>query len=174
MQMTPDQVTILHQMALKNLEYECRITQNVIAAIPADKSSYKPDPAAMTALDLAKHLALCEIHFLNGIMTGKFDFSGQLPAGVEAPAEIAKWFGDESAKTREKLAAMPTEKLAEVIDFMGAIQMPAVMFLNLAMSHSVHHRGQLSTHLRPMGAKVPSIYGTSYDDEQAKKAAAGA
>jgi uncharacterized damage-inducible protein DinB len=28
----------------------------------------------------------------------------------------------------------------------------------------VHHRGQLSSYLRPMGAKVPSIYGPSADD----------
>jgi uncharacterized damage-inducible protein DinB len=35
------------------------------------------------------------------------------------------------------------------------------------MSHTIHHRGQLSQYLRPMGAKVPSIYGMSYDDAQA-------
>jgi uncharacterized damage-inducible protein DinB len=32
------------------------------------------------------------------------------------------------------------------------------------MSHSIHHRGQLSAYLRPMGAKVPSIYGGSADE----------
>ena len=30
---------------------------------------------------------------------------------------------------------------------------------------SVHHRGQLSTYLRPMGSKVPAIYGPSADDQ---------
>ena len=29
---------------------------------------------------------------------------------------------------------------------------------------AVHHRGQLTTYLRPMGGKVPSIYGPSADD----------
>ncbi len=29
---------------------------------------------------------------------------------------------------------------------------------------SLHHRGQLSTYLRPLGAKVPSIYGPSGDE----------
>jgi uncharacterized damage-inducible protein DinB len=29
---------------------------------------------------------------------------------------------------------------------------------------AIHHRGQLSAYLRPMGAKVPSIYGPSGDD----------
>jgi uncharacterized damage-inducible protein DinB len=29
---------------------------------------------------------------------------------------------------------------------------------------AIHHRGQLTTYLRPMGSKVPSIYGPSADD----------
>jgi len=29
---------------------------------------------------------------------------------------------------------------------------------------AIHHRGQLSSYLRPMGGKVPSIYGPSADD----------
>jgi len=28
----------------------------------------------------------------------------------------------------------------------------------------IHHRGQLSSYIRPMGGKVPSIYGPSGDD----------
>jgi uncharacterized damage-inducible protein DinB len=32
------------------------------------------------------------------------------------------------------------------------------------LSHSAHHRGQLSAYLRPMGAKVPRIYGGSADE----------
>jgi uncharacterized damage-inducible protein DinB len=30
---------------------------------------------------------------------------------------------------------------------------------------TVHHRGQLSTYLRPMGSTVPSIYGPSADEQ---------
>ena len=37
------------------------------------------------------------------------------------------------------------------------------------LNHNYHHRGQLSGYLRPMGAKVPSIYGMSYDDAQKQK-----
>mgnify|MGYP002262846311 CR=1 FL=1 len=29
---------------------------------------------------------------------------------------------------------------------------------------AIHHRGQLSTYLRPMGSKVPAIYTASADD----------
>jgi len=44
------------------------------------------------------------------------------------------------------------------------------------LNHSIHHRGQLSMYLRPMGAKVPSIYGESYDariEREAKPTARG-
>ena len=34
----------------------------------------------------------------------------------------------------------------------------------LALFDAVHHRGQLSTYIRPMGGKVPSVYGPSADD----------
>jgi uncharacterized damage-inducible protein DinB len=33
----------------------------------------------------------------------------------------------------------------------------------IALFDAVHHRGQLSTYIRPMGGKVPSIYGPSAD-----------
>jgi len=59
------------------------------------------------------------------------------------------------------------------VDFRGMFQKPAVTFLITGLHHTIHHRGQLSSYLRAMGAKVPSIYGESYDDAQARKAAGG-
>jgi uncharacterized damage-inducible protein DinB len=38
------------------------------------------------------------------------------------------------------------------------------MYLQFMLMHLSHHRGQLSTYLRPMGSKVPSIYGGSADE----------
>jgi uncharacterized damage-inducible protein DinB len=43
--------------------------------------------------------------------------------------------------------------------------MPAINLLAMALKHSVHHRGQLSTYLRPMGGKNPSIYGPTADTQ---------
>jgi uncharacterized damage-inducible protein DinB len=43
--------------------------------------------------------------------------------------------------------------------------MPGIVYLSLIIKHSVHHRGQLSTYLRPMGGKVPGIYGPSADTQ---------
>jgi uncharacterized damage-inducible protein DinB len=54
-----------------------------------------------------------------------------------------------------------------VIDLFGLIQAPGVDFLAMAIKHSVHHRGQPSTYWRPMGGKVPGIYGPSADMQSA-------
>ena len=51
----------------------------------------------------------------------------------------------------------------KILDYRGLLVFPAVVFLQVALTHSVHHRGQLSTYLRPVGAKVPMIYGDSWD-----------
>ena len=59
----------------------------------------------------------------------------------------------------------------KITDFRGLFKLPAVAFLQVGMNHTIHHRGQLSSYLRCMGAKVPSIYGESFDDAQARKAA---
>ena len=40
-----------------------------------------------------------------------------------------------------------------------------VNFLAMALKHSVHHRGQLSTYLRAMGGTVPGIYGPTADTQ---------
>jgi uncharacterized damage-inducible protein DinB len=62
------------------------------------------------------------------------------------------------------LRATSAEKLAQDLDFFGFMKGPAVTFLTMAQSHSVHHRGQLAAYLRPMGSSVPSIYGGSADE----------
>jgi uncharacterized damage-inducible protein DinB len=59
---------------------------------------------------------------------------------------------------------LPGDQLAREMSMMGVLTKPAVIFLSFLIRHTVHHRGQLSTYLRPMGAKVPSIYGGSADE----------
>lgn len=44
------------------------------------------------------------------------------------------------------------------------MEAPRVQMAWMMPLDSIHHRGQLSTYLRPMGSKVPAIYGPSADD----------
>ena len=87
--------------------------------------------------------------------------------------DLGAWYADMVAGRVEKLKTLADEPLRQIIDFRGLFRMPAVSYLGFMLRHSIHHRGQLSAYLRPMGAKVPAIYGESYDSAEAKKAAAG-
>jgi uncharacterized damage-inducible protein DinB len=73
----------------------------------------------------------------------------------------------------QKLQALGGEQLAKVLDFRGLFQAPAAAFIQISINHTIHHRGQLTMYLRPMGAKVPSIYGESYDATQDRLAREG-
>ena len=81
------------------------------------------------------------------------------------PADAVARYKANVPPALERVRALSGEQLLKVIDLLGMIQMPAVNFISLAQKHSVHHRGQLSTYLRPMGGKVPGIYGPTADTQ---------
>ena len=143
----------------------------MIEAVPADKADYRPDPVSKSAIELVRHVAASDVRFVETVINGQFSTAPVLPDGLKTPAEIASWYEQAQARNLEKLSKVSGEDLAKIVDFRGMFQWPAVMFLMFGSNHAIHHRGQLSSYLRCMGAKVPSIYGESYDAEQARKAA---
>jgi uncharacterized damage-inducible protein DinB len=168
----PEHGAFLLQFLLPALKSEHRTTRAVIEAIPSDKGDYRPDPAAKTAMELAWHIVAADRRFLEGVAAGQFNFNPiHRPETVKTSAGIATWYDESFAQCLERLEKMTGEQLVKSLDFRGVFQMPAVAFLEVALRHAVHHRGQLSTYLRPMGGKVPAIYGESYDSAEAKKAA---
>ncbi len=173
--MTAEQaVFLLQDVYLGTLKNESRITKKVLDAVPADKCDHRPDPISKSAIELVRHIAVADNRFLETIINGVFDVnSAALPEDLKKPQEIAAWYEQRFAKNFEALTKLTGEQLVKVIDFRGVFQRPAVSFVLISMVHTAHHRGQLSSYLRCMGAKVPSIYGESYDDIQARKAAGG-
>ena len=168
----PEQAKCLLDTNLSFLKREHPVTRKVIAAIPADRGDYRPNPVAKTAMELAWHIASAENRFLDAVVSGVFNFGGSgKPENVQTPADVSRWYEEEFTKNIARLEQLSGEQLAKPIDFRGVLNLPAVMYLHIGLSHTIHHRGQLSVYLRPMGAKVPSIYGESYDDAEARKAA---
>ena len=169
----PEQgVFLLDAVFRPALDREHQATKKVIAAIPLDKGDYRPDPISKTALELAWHIATAENRFLEAVASGEFNFatSGK-PDSIRNSADVAQWYEERFSENMDRLNRLSGDQLVKIIDFRGVMQLPAVMFLRIGMSHSIHHRGQLSAYLRSAGAKVPSIYGESYDDAEARKAA---
>jgi len=171
--MQPDQATfLLNAVYLPGLKNEHGLTKRVIEAIPLDKGDYRPDEASKTALELAWHIVATEKRFLDAVATGAFDLSpSPRPDSLRTSADIASWYAADFGPRLETVSKLSADQLTKIVDFRGMFQLPAVMYLGFILHHSVHHRGQLSTYLRPMGGKVPAIYGESYDSAAARKAA---
>jgi uncharacterized damage-inducible protein DinB len=173
-QLSPDQTALIRDLAVPALKLEHETTKRVIQAIPPEKADYRPDSVGRTALELAWHIVASERRFLAAIASGGFDFSPiPRPDSITTPSGIATWFDETFAAGFQKLQALDGEQLAKVLDFRGLFQFPAAAFIQISINHTIHHRGQLTMYLRPMGAKVPSIYGESYDATQDRLAREG-
>jgi len=169
----PEQATfLLHSIYLSHLQREHKTTKQIIEAIPLDKGDYRPDPISKTALELAWHIVAAEHRFLNGIINGAFDFTPiHRPDSVLNSADIAAWYAKSFEASFERLGTLSGEQLLKILDFRGLFQLPAVSYCQFILNHTIHHRGQLSVYIRPMGGSVPSIYGESYAAAEARKAA---
>lgn len=172
--LTGEQAHLLVQnLLLGTIKTESRTTKNVIAAVPPGNSDYRPDPCAKSANELLRHIAVADNFFLEAVINGVFDPKAvAIPESLKTPQEIASWYEQTYAKNFEAVAKLSGDALIKSVDFRGMFQKPAFTFLELGLVHTIHHRGQLSTYLRPMGGKVPAIYGESYDSAEARKAAA--
>lgn len=167
--------TILESVGLPSLNIEHPVTKRVIAAIPSDRADYRPDTIVRSAIDLAWHIVAAENRFLEAVLSGAFDLTPlPRPEATGTPNAVNDWYSERFDSNVRRLQQLSDDQLTRIVDFRGIFQFPAVMYVQLALNHSIHHRGQLSTYLRPMGAKVPSIYGESYDAREAReKAVAG-
>jgi uncharacterized damage-inducible protein DinB len=152
-------------MMLMGITRESEATKRTLAAVPDDRRDYKPDPNARSAWELAWHIANTDVQFLDGIADLKFNM--ETPAEEDKPrtsAELVAWYDKNLNRAASRVRAMTAEQLVTPINFFGVFNLPAAFYLGFLNNHSIHHRGQLSTYLRPMGAKVPAIYGGSYDE----------
>ena len=162
-QMTPEFILGYRAMLLDGIAREAECTKRVIAAIPDAASSYKPDPNARTAKELAWHIANSDVQFLDGIADLKFNM--ETPENKpQTAAEVVAWYDENMRRGMARIAEMSAEQLLTPVEFFGVFNLPAALYLGFLNNHSIHHRGELTTYLRPMGSKVPSIYGGSYDE----------
>jgi uncharacterized damage-inducible protein DinB len=162
---TPEFAVAYRDTMLDGFNNEVETTKKIVSCIPDNKRDYRPDPHARTAWELAWHLANTDIQFLDGI--ADLEFKMETPAEADKPktsAELVDWYDRNYKRAAERVRALSAEQLLTPIEFFGVFNLPAAFYLGFFNNHSIHHRGQLATYLRPMGSKCPSIYGGSYDE----------
>ena len=160
----PGQAAFLRGFLLPQLQSEQQVTQKILSSVPPGQGSYRPHPHGKSALELARHIVLCEIWFLDAILNRQFGELIPLAKPIESCQEAAELYAAEFARRIPLLEALSDADLATTVQYLDLRNDPAVAYINIAIRHSVHHRGQLSAYLRAMGAKVPAIYVESADE----------
>ncbi len=140
--------------------HEAQTTRTVFGRIP-EGSDYRPDPKSRTAQQIAWQMVNEERLIIAAVESGKMEWAPQpMPATM---AEICRIYDEHVATFAARWRALPQERWEGTLDFGGRTRKSSAMAWSFLFD-LVHHRGQISTYLRPMGATVPQIYGPSGDE----------
>jgi uncharacterized damage-inducible protein DinB len=139
---------------------EAKTTRNVLARIP-EGSDYRPDPKSRTAQEIAWQIVCEEKMIIEALETGKVEWAP--PPEPATMKEVVEAYEKQAATMGQRWRALPLGKWAGPLEFFGS-ERPASPMAWSFLFDIVHHRGQISTYLRPMGSKVPQIYGPSGDE----------
>jgi len=139
---------------------ESKTTSKVLGRIP-EGSDYKPDPKSRTAQEIAWQIVCEERMIMEALERGKAEWSPPpLPATMK---EVRDVYEQQRADMVKRWKALPAARWNGPLDFFGT-QRPASPMAWSFLFDIVHHRGQITTYLRPMGSTVPQIYGPSGDE----------
>ena len=143
---------------------EKEIFLRVIRALPEGKLDYKPHEKSPSALQIVGTLIAEHASCASLASTGRAQF---IPESFNTVAEAAAAFEKNWDDLDRKVAAMDPEGWGKNGQFFSGGKMvseqPVGGFLWFILFDAIHHRGQLSAYIRPMGGKVPAIYGLSGD-----------
>ena len=154
---------------IKRWEAEQPVFLKVLRAVPDKQLAYKPHERSAAAGALAWQLAeeqkqLCEL-----LDTGQVAFV--VTPAPKNVSDIVAAYEKATKDLRARLQSATDEKWSGPGKFLSEGKVVwSDTVQNICWGYifdMVHHRGQLSAYLRPMGGKVPSIYGPSADDSGA-------
>jgi uncharacterized damage-inducible protein DinB len=151
---------------LEHLKAEAPKFVSVIRALPAERSDYRPHPRSRSAGELAWFLADSAKGASALVDKHRTEFKDpKVEGSLSAAADALERAQQDLLKRLAKVDDKAWEQEAEFrMDGKVAWKAPLGMMLWGLLFDAVHHRGQLSAYIRPMGGKVPSIYGPSADD----------
>jgi uncharacterized damage-inducible protein DinB len=155
----------LREFYIERRRAETPVFLRVLKSIPADALAYKPHDRCPSAEQLVWTLTWELKACLNAATEYKAEWIEQSPPPLnDMLASSEQWLTDVVSKMDEA----SWNRVAQFY-YNGKVvsEQPVGQFLWFILFDAIHHRGQLSAYLRPMGATVPSIYGPSADSRAA-------
>jgi uncharacterized damage-inducible protein DinB len=153
-------------------DLEVAATQRVLGAMPEKNLDWKPHPKSRSGLELTFFVAGHAPILASLLETGEIRATPMdTPKTIKEAAGV---FGALLPKVTKALKSVDEKtwdtKKATLYGPDGTVWQSAPLggMVWFTLFDLIHHRGQLSTYIRPMGGKVPSIYGPSADDPGGK------
>ena len=139
----------------------------VIRALPDGKLDYTPHERSPSAGQLLTTLVFEHAACGELADTGRGEWKSSPIGSIEEAASAFEKHWDELDR---KVTAMDDAGWTRKGQFFSGgklvLEMPIGEFLWFILFDAIHHRGQLSTYIRPMGGQVPPIYGASGDSRR--------
>ena len=139
---------------------ESTTTRKVLSRIP-EGSDYRPDPRSRTAHEIAWQIVCEEKMIIDALETGKAEWAP--PPMPPTMKEVVDAYEKQADGLAARWQALPADRWNGTLEFFGK-ERPASPMAWSFLFDIVHHRGQITTYLRPMGSTVPQIYGPSADE----------
>ena len=137
----------------------------VLKALPGEKLSYKPHERSPSAEQLVWTLTNELKSSIDAVVEKRAEWKTIPPPSLD---EMIRLFEQHSNDLTAKVAALDDPAWDSNAEFYYSGQkiseQPISQFLWMIHFDAIHHRGQLTAYLRPMGGKVPAIYGPSADE----------
>jgi uncharacterized damage-inducible protein DinB len=139
---------------------ESKTTSKVLSRIP-EGSDYRPDAKSRTAREIAWQIVNEELMLIEALEGGVVKWApSPTPAAMK---DVCATYDRQSADIVRRWDALPAARWDGALDFFGAKRPGSSMAWGFLFD-IIHHRGQITTYLRPMGSTVPQVYGPSADE----------
>jgi len=151
------------------LTNELDATANVIAALNSDKLDYRPHPTNRSAYEIAEHIIAHAYDFQVILTQDACDECLVMPfKNSQDGSQLLRQYWEKAIALVDAMDedAFNTVNVELLVSGKSFVTIPRVSMMWFFFFDIIHHRGQLSTYIRPMGGKNPAVYGYSFDSLQ--------
>jgi uncharacterized damage-inducible protein DinB len=160
----------LSELLINEYDGELANTKRVLERVPVDKWDWKPDAKSGSLGWMASHVATLPGFAIAICNSNNYEIEGAERTKVDAPSDLLKVFEQVGKDARTAISKVSDEQMKEnwSLTWKGKMIMEMSRYSALrgaCFNHLIHHRGQLTTYLRALGAPVPGLYGPSADEK---------
>jgi hypothetical protein len=163
------------ELLATQLDREGAISRRVLENVPEARADWKPHEKSMPLGYLSQLVATMPRWVVLALQQDELDLKppgggGWKPPATPTTAALLAAHDESVAQAREALRGTNDAHLATTWKLLVAGRVvaedPRHVVVADTFTHLAHHRGQLTVYLRLNGAKVPSVYGPSADDNR--------